>query len=278
MTTALTPNEEQMLYDLGWNQDALNKLGPKVQRELATSKMSKGLYDQQNPNAYRNSGYDSDGAKLDSPVKATSTKNINAPSAFNTSGADSLDPYDDLDGYQDPLSTSTTPMSSIPVDGVGVGSNDKPMNTQVPSLYSQSNPNPNSVYGQVGDGQSDWYNPADWGRDFSKQGQVMPGYDAVTGEYSDTKFDLDQKRAVQQSEIDRNNAIMDNQGTSWNDWANIGLGAVGTGMQMSMHGDRKDFLSNSNKALEQQTANAEEAHNTKMANNASYGSAFSGNP
>jgi len=66
-----------------------------------------------------------------------------------------------------------------------------------------------------------------------------------------------------------------NVGTSWNDWANIGLGSIGTGMQMSMHGDKKDYLSGSVDALEQSTANSQEAHDTKMANNASYGSAFS---
>ncbi len=67
---------------------------------------------------------------------------------------------------------------------------------------------------------------------------------------------------------------LNNMGTSWNDWANIGMGAIGTGMEMSMFGDKKDYLKNSNRALELQTANANEAHQTKMANNASYGSAF----
>jgi len=56
----------------------------------------------------------------------------------------------------------------------------------------------------------------------------------------------------------------------------LGMQGLGTAMQMGMYGDKKDYLSGSVSALEQATANSEEAHNQKMANTASYGSAFSG--
>jgi len=73
----------------------------------------------------------------------------------------------------------------------------------------------------------------------------------------------------------RNAQIEDLQGFDYMGAGSLAMTGIGTAMQMGLYGDRKDYMSNTNAALEQNTQNAEESHNTRQANTASYGSAFS---
>jgi len=69
--------------------------------------------------------------------------------------------------------------------------------------------------------------------------------------------------------------IKDMQGFDYMGASSLGFQGLGTAMQMGLYGDRKDYMQNVNAGLEQNLQNAEETHNTQMANTASYGSAFS---
>ena len=138
-----------------------------------------------------------------------------------------------------------------------------------PNAFNYDN-NPSAFNTQ--ENSSSWYDPFSFG-DYGQNADsaVLKNGLNADGSAMNSAQMKDQQIGNYYDEMSKN------VGTSWNDWANIGLGTVGTAMEIGMYGDKKDFLSNSNKALEQSTANAEEAHNTKLANNASYGSAFSNN-
>ena len=132
-------------------------------------------------------------------------------------------------------------------------------------------PAPKSSFYRQEEKPSAWYDPFSFG-DYGTVDKLKEGF----------KLDASGNPVPMSSVEQKDMALKDlyemqagNLGTSWNDWANIGLGGLGVAMQLSMLPDQQDYLSSSVDALKQQTQNAEEAHNTKMANNASYGSAFS---
>jgi hypothetical protein len=83
------------------------------------------------------------------------------------------------------------------------------------------------------------------------------------------------KDALELAQADYYSKLAGDLGTSWNDIANIGLGGVNTLMQMSLFPAQKDYMNTSVDALKSQMANAQEAHDMKMKNTESYGSAFS---
>ena len=61
----------------------------------------------------------------------------------------------------------------------------------------------------------------------------------------------------------------------WMGGANTVMSGLNTAMQVGMYGDRKDYMKNVNKGLEQNMRNAQQSHDTRQKNTASYGSAFS---
>jgi len=75
----------------------------------------------------------------------------------------------------------------------------------------------------------------------------------------------------------RDAQIEELQGFDYMGAGSLAMQGIGTAMQMGLYGDRKDYMENTNAALEQNMQNAEESHNTRQANTASYGSAFSSN-
>jgi len=178
-----------------------------------------------------------------------------------------------MNGEYVPAQTSYNAMDGIKPT-INATTTTQPAATKtVPSAFNyKTNPN---AFNKVETGGSQWYNPLTWGDEAKVDYQLKPGYNPKTGEFSQSRLLDDKKIANMTAQENAWNAIANNQGMQWNDWANIGLGGLGTLMQLGTYGDRKDYLQGSVDALEQQMQNAEEAHNTKMKNTASYGSAFS---
>ena len=73
----------------------------------------------------------------------------------------------------------------------------------------------------------------------------------------------------------RDAQITDLQGFDYMGAGSLAMQGLGTAMQMGLYGDRKDYMKNVNSSMEQNMRNAQESHDTRQANTASYGSAFS---
>ena len=187
-----------------------------------------------------------------------------------------------LDGSQPSIQSANPAVNSINNDlggfesGYTMSGNSASLpGSNNPSSFNgwQSNPD---AYDIVSESAATW-DPSTWGSTNESISRKF-GYDPVTGLQTSEQSLLDtqaNQASLMDSERLKNQAIADNVGTSWNDWANIGLGTMGVGMQAGLYGERKDYLQGTNDALAQATQNSEEAHNAEMQNTASYGSAFS---
>ena len=246
-----------------------NKLG-------YSNQMFNGFTDQTRGSILKNGitakNYNKSTANSKPIVAAPSVATFQAPQATNVSSTPTGGVYNTMDGSANGLKEPQIPNQFTSTDygyepvGMSMAStaNNDPLGLSAPDTFAVSS------FSDVVQQPSA---PAFGSVDYYSQ-QDGNAFDPRAG-----KIQLSEGEMLMNEGLKLDNEIkqgtIDNMGTSWNDWANIGLGAVGTGMQMGLYGDRKDFLSNSNDALEQQNQNAEEAHNTKMANNATYGSAFS---
>jgi len=105
----------------------------------------------------------------------------------------------------------------------------------------------------MGDGVDDWYNPADWGRDFGAT-ETISNNDLM---------------------VQNQSALVDSMGTR-NTIAGVGVGLQGVS-SLLQYGLGKDALDQQTDIQNRQMAIAEDEYAIDKKNTASYGSAFSNN-
>ena len=71
--------------------------------------------------------------------------------------------------------------------------------------------------------------------------------------------------------------LLDAQAFDWMGAANVGFQGLNTAMEVGMYGDKKDYMNNVNKGLEQNMRNAQATHDNRATQQQNLGSTFSRN-
>jgi hypothetical protein len=152
-------------------------------------------------------------------------------------------------------------------DTAGFGYMDKPTigtnniigNTTIPNIPTQSTNNTSSWFSNIFGSNNQNTNPLQWNQNLG-----------ISKEAWDVMNPMDKQKFLM------NNQAINNFGQS-SMLDNIGLGMAGlnTLMDMSMFGDKRDYMNASIDSIRQNQALANDAYNRKVAARDNYGSAFS---
>ncbi len=180
-----------------------------------------------------------------------------------TTGVTQVDKDAGYGMYQDSL-PATDPMSNkyrAPMNGTsGIQSGPAASYANNPEMFDTQS-------------TSNWWDSDTYGnqtetlkKGLYQDGSKMNQNDLFQQQYGDSLVSETALRDAQIEEL---------QGFDYMGAGSLAMQGIGTAMQMGLYGDRKDYMENVNAGLEQNLQNAEESHNTRQANTASYGSAFS---
>ncbi len=106
---------------------------------------------------------------------------------------------------------------------------------------------------------------------YSGSGSIVGIEDQNAGLYNAYENSLNSETALRNAQID------DLQGFDWMGAGGLAMSGVNTAMEIGLYGDKKDYMENANKAMDQNLQNAEEDFNTRQTNKSNYGSTFSRN-
>ena len=186
-------------------------------------------------------------------------------SSFNDGGLRSMSDYSAANPYRAPVSSTVNPYAGSTSQGLYNGTSGIESG---PAVTYGSNPEMFDV-----ESTNNWWDSSTYGdqTETLKKGLYDDGSSMTQGDLLDQRYG-----DALQSETDLRNAqIADLGSTDWMGAASLGMQGIGTAMQMGLYGDRKDYMKNTNEALEQNMAIAQDDYDTKKATTESYGSAFS---
>ncbi len=188
-------------------------------------------------------------------IRPTSALYEKTPDGGRNDDFDFSDPYGDTAGYQAPVIPAPPP---------------------VPDFNYTNNPS----YFRTSENDAPVYDPFSWGdygqnansavlkKGFNTDGSKMTPEQLATQSLTDSRnMDTAIKEQV----------LLDSQSFDWMGTANVGLQGLNTAMEVGMYGDKKDYMKNVNKGLEQNMRNAQATHDNRATQQQNLGNTFSRN-